>query len=234
MKSKYLAFFLVVSTFFSSCTSSKTTETSTDTSKLTEEKQTIVIISTDYGDMKAVLYNETPLHRDNFVKLIKSGYYDGCLFHRVIKEFMIQGGDPDSKNAKAGQMLGNGGPGYEIDAEFRDNLIHKKGALAAARTGDNINPQKKSSGSQFYIAQGKIYTNEELNMFEQRMGKNFNALQRDTYTSVGGIPFLDYEYTVFGQVVEGLDVIDKIAEVKKDRNDRPLSDIKMTVKIQED
>jgi peptidyl-prolyl cis-trans isomerase B (cyclophilin B) len=200
----------------------------------TKEKQTMVIISTDYGDMKAILYNETPLHRDNFIKLAKEGYYDGTLFHRVINSFMIQGGDPDSKTAKAGQMLGNGGPDYTIPAEFKTNLIHAKGALAAARTGDDINPQKASSGSQFYIAQGKVYSYEELNDFERRMGKAFNGLQRDTYMSVGGIPFLDYQYTVFGQVIEGLDVIDKIAAVQKDRYDRPLQDVKMTIKLVEE
>jgi len=234
MKQTFVTFFLFLSAVFLSCNSTKNTETNTvseSTETTPKEKETMIIISTDYGDMKAILYNETPLHRDNFINLAKSGYYDGTLFHRIIEGFMIQGGDPDSKTAKAGQMLGNGGPGYEIDAEFRTNLIHRKGALAAARTGDNINPMKKSSGSQFYIAQGKVYSYEELNQFEQRMGKMFNSLQRDTYTSVGGIPFLDYEYTVFGQVVEGLDVIDKIASVKKDRNDRPITDVKMTVKL---
>ncbi|MDR1006719.1 MAG: peptidylprolyl isomerase [Bacteroidales bacterium] len=195
------------------------------------EKQTMVLISTEYGDMKAILYNETPLHRDNFIKLVKEGYYNGTLFHRIIKDFMIQGGDPDSKTAKPGQMLGNGGPDYTIPAEFRPNLIHQKGALSAARTGDNVNPQKASSGSQFYIVQGKVYTNEELNILEKRMRKTFNSLQRDTYTSIGGTPFLDYEYTVFGRVVEGLDVIDKIAEVETDRADRPNKDVKMTIKI---
>lgn len=200
----------------------------------TKEKTTMVIISTDLGEMKAVLYNETPLHKENFIKLAKEGYFDGCLFHRVIDGFMIQGGDPDSKTAKPGQMLGQGGPGYTIPAEFKQELIHKKGALAAARMADQVNPQKASSGSQFYIAQGKSYTENELNMLSSRMGKAFNKQQIEAYTTVGGVPFLDYEYTVFGEVVEGLEVIDKIAAVEKDRRDRPVQDIKMTIKVVEE
>lgn len=200
----------------------------------TKEKTTMVIISTDLGEMKAVLYNETPLHKENFIKLAKEGYFDGCLFHRVINGFMIQGGDPDSKTAKPGQMLGQGGPGYTIPAEFKQELIHKKGALAAARMADQVNPQKASSGSQFYIAQGKSYTENELNMLSSRMGKAFNKQQMEAYTTIGGVPFLDYEYTVFGEVVEGLEVIDKIAAVEKDRRDRPVQDIKMTIKVVEE
>ena len=200
----------------------------------TKEKTTMVIISTDLGEMKAVLYDETPLHKENFIKLAKEGYFDGCLFHRVIDGFMIQGGDPDSKTAKPGQMLGQGGPGYTIPAEFKQELIHKKGALAAARMADQVNPQKASSGSQFYIAQGKSYTENELNMLSSRMGKAFNKQQMEAYTTVGGVPFLDYEYTVFGEVVEGLEVIDKIAAVEKDRRDRPVQDIKMTIKVVEE
>lgn len=200
----------------------------------TKEKTTMVIISTDLGEMKAVLYNETPLHKENFIKLAKDGYFDGCLFHRVIDGFMIQGGDPDSKTAKPGQMLGQGGPGYTIPAEFKQELIHKKGALAAARMADQVNPQKASSGSQFYIAQGKSYTENELNMLSSRMGKAFNKQQMEAYTTIGGVPFLDYEYTVFGEVVEGLEVIDKIAAVEKDRRDRPVQDIKMTIKVVEE
>ena len=200
----------------------------------TKEKTTMIIISTDLGEMKAVLYNETPLHKENFIKLAKEGYFDGCLFHRVIDGFMIQGGDPDSKTAKPGQMLGQGGPGYTIPAEFKQELIHKKGALAAARMADQVNPQKASSGSQFYIAQGKSYTENELNMLSSRMGKAFNKQQMEAYTTIGGVPFLDYEYTVFGEVVEGLEVIDKIAAVEKDRRDRPVQDIKMTIKVVEE
>ncbi len=199
----------------------------------TKEITTMVLISTNYGDMKAILYNETPLHRDNFIKLVKEGYYDGTLFHRVIDGFMIQGGDPNSKTAKPNQQLGQGGPGYTVPAEFKQELIHKKGALAAARMGDNVNPQKASSGSQFYIAQGKRYTTDELNMLQARMGKQFNQTQKDAYVNEGGVPFLDYEYTVFGQVIEGLEVIDKIAKVQKDRFDRPVEDVKMTISIVE-
>lgn len=205
-------------------------ENDSSTSK-TKQKQTMILISTNYGDMKAVLYNETPQHRDNFIKLIKESYFDGTLFHRIIDGFMIQGGDPDSKTAKPGQQLGQGGPGYTVPAEFNQELIHKKGALAAARMGDQMNPQKASSGSQFYIAQGKVYSQEELSNFEMRMGKSFNEIQKKTYTTVGGVPFLDYEYTVFGEVVEGLDVIDKIAKAAKDRSDRPTQDIKMKITI---
>ncbi|NVO18687.1 MAG: peptidylprolyl isomerase [Bacteroidetes bacterium] len=160
------------------------------------------VIHTDYGDMKGVLYNETPKHRDNFVKLAKSGFYDGTLFHRVILGFMIQGGDPDSKNAKPGQALGMGGPGYTIPAEFNLKLQHKRGALAAARLGGPSNPQKASSGSQFYIVE-----------------------------PVAGTHFLDNDYTVFGEITEGFDVITKIASVQKDGSDRPVKDVKMTVKI---
>lgn len=198
-----------------------------------KQEKTMVVISTDFGDMKAVLYDETPLHKENFVKLAKEGYFDGTLFHRVIDGFMIQGGDPDSKNAKPGQMLGQGGPDYTVPAEFNPRLIHKKGALAAARMADQVNPDKASSGSQFYIAQGKTYTKDELMNLGSRMGRSFNKTQIDAYTTVGGVPFLDYEYTVFGEVVEGLDVIDKIARVQKDNYDRPTKDIKMTIKVVE-
>lgn len=188
----------------------------------------IVEISTDFGKMKIRLYNETPKHRDNFIKLAKEGYFDGTLFHRVINSFMIQGGDPDSKTAKPGQQLGMGGPSYRVPAEFNPNLIHKKGVLAAAR---DQNPEKASSGSQFYIVQGKKYTDAELQGLVGKTGKKYSTEQINIYKTVGGTPFLDGEYTVFGEVIEGLDVIDKIAAVEKDRNDRPLKDVKMTVKI---
>jgi cyclophilin family peptidyl-prolyl cis-trans isomerase len=187
-----------------------------------------VMITTSFGTIKIKLYNETPKHRDNFIKLATSGYLNGTLFHRVIKDFMIQGGDPDSKGAKAGVMLGSGGPGYTVPAEFNSKLIHKKGALAAAR--DN-NPQKASSGSQFYIVQGKKVTDAELDNLQKTNGWTYTKEQRATYKTNGGTPFLDNSYTVFGEVYEGLDVLDKIAAVKKDQNDRPLEDIKMTVKI---
>ncbi len=193
--------------------------------------QKYVLISTSYGDMKVKLYDETPLHQENFIKLAKEGFYNGTIFHRVIKNFMIQGGDPDSKNAQAGAPLGSGGPGYTIPAEIKPGLIHKKGAIAAARLGDQINPQKNSSGSQFYIVQGKKYTDSELDMLEMRMGVKFTPEQRQTYKNIGGTPFLDNNYTVFGEVVEGLDVIDKIANAATDRRDRPVKDIKITVKV---
>jgi cyclophilin family peptidyl-prolyl cis-trans isomerase len=192
----------------------------------TSQKVVKFIIHTDLGDMKGILYNETPKHRDNFVKLAKSGYYDGLLFHRVIKDFMIQGGDPESKDAKPGQQLGSGGPGYTVPAEFNKQFIHKKGALSAARTGDNVNPMKASSGSQFYIVQGKKYPAAQL-------GSNYTEEQKKIYETLGGTPFLDNNYTVYGEITEGLDVIDKIAAVQKDGNDRPVKDIRMTIKIVE-
>ncbi|MBO7277131.1 MAG: peptidylprolyl isomerase [Bacteroidales bacterium] len=237
---KNLFLILFIGIFMSACSSKMAKIESTSPTETKEIKQetiketlTMVLISTNYGDMKAVLYDETPLHRDNFIKLVKEGYYNGTLFHRVIDGFMIQGGDPNSKTAKPNQQLGQGGPGYTIPAEFKQSLIHKKGALAAARMGDNVNPQKASSGSQFYIAQGKRYTSDELNMLSARMGRQFNQTQKDAYTNIGGVPFLDYEYTVFGEVIEGLEVIDKIAKVQKDRFDRPVEDVKMTISIVE-
>lgn len=196
--------------------------------KSTGPKMTKFVIHTDYGDMKGFLYNETPKHRDNFVKLAKAGYFDGLLFHRVISGFMIQGGDPDSKNAKPGQVLGSGGPGYTVPAEFNPKFIHKKGAMAAARTGDQINPQKASSGSQFYIVQGQKWDPAQL---EGRYPNKYSTDQKQEYKNLGGTPFLDGEYTVFGEITAGLDVLDKIAAVEKDKSDRPLKDVKMTVKI---
>jgi peptidyl-prolyl cis-trans isomerase B (cyclophilin B) len=195
------------------------------------EKQTMVLISTSYGDMKMVLYNETPQHRDNFIKLVQKEFYNGTLFHRVIKDFMIQGGDPESKVAQPGQMLGSGGPGYTVPAEFNSKFIHKKGALSAARQGDGVNPKKASSGSQFYIVQGKKSTKPELTNISRRNGISYTAEQIKAYETIGGTPFLDMNYTVFGEVIEGMDVIDKIAAVVKGRGDRPKEDIKMTMKI---
>ena len=192
----------------------------------TDKKVVKFVIHTEYGDMTGILYNETPQHRDNFVKLAKSGFYDGTLFHRVISGFMIQGGDPNSKNAKPGQQLGSGGPGYTVPAEFNKNLIHKKGALAAARLGDQGNPTKASSGSQFYIVQGKKVPAAQL-------GATYTPEQKKIYETLGGVPFLDTQYTVYGEITEGLDVIDKIAAVQKDGSDRPVKDVKMTIKIVE-
>jgi len=186
-----------------------------------------IMISTKFGDIKIKLYNETPLHRDNMVKLVSEGYYDGTLFHRVINNFMIQGGDPDSKNAPAGKMLGNGGPDYTIPAEFNPSLFHKKGALAAARTGDQVNPQKASSGSQFYIVHGQVFNEQQL----MSMGKTYTPEQISVYTSIGGTPHLDGGYTIFGEVYEGLEIIDIIARVKTGVGDRPLEDVSMTIKL---
>jgi cyclophilin family peptidyl-prolyl cis-trans isomerase len=197
----------------------------------TEKTETMVIISTDYGDMKIKLYDETPLHRDNFIKLAKEGFYDGLLFHRVIPQFMIQGGDPTSKDAKPGQQLGAGGPGYTVPAEFNPNFIHKKGALSAARQGDQVNPKRASSGSQFYVVQGKPASAQELQYLSSRTGVQYTAEQAKVYEEVGGTPFLDGQYTVFGEVVEGLDVIDKIAAVRTAPGDRPIEDVKFTVKV---
>ena len=195
------------------------------------DKETLVEISTDFGTMKFKLYNETPKHRDNFIKLAKEGFYNGTLFHRVIKDFMIQGGDPQSKNAAPDVMLGNGGPGYTIPAEFNSKLIHKKGALAAARLGDQVNPQKASSGSQFYIVQGKPMTAAELNMLAARKKITYTPEQIKTYETEGGTPFLDMDYTVFGEMISGMDVLEKIAAVATNPQNRPLQDVKMTVKV---
>jgi cyclophilin family peptidyl-prolyl cis-trans isomerase len=191
-----------------------------------KDKVTYALISTDFGDMKVKLYNSTPLHRDNFIKLANEGFFDGLLFHRVIAGFMIQGGDPDSRDAPPGKDLGMGGPGYLIPAEI--NALHFKGALAAARTQ---NPEKQSSGSQFYVVQGKPVSAQELDAVAQRSGHPYSDVQKQLYAEIGGTPMLDYEYTVFGEVVEGLEVIDAIAAVPKQAADRPVSDVRMTVKI---
>lgn len=193
------------------------------------DKSIRVKITTDSGIIIVKLYDSTPLHRDNFVKLVKQGFYDSLLFHRVIQGFMIQGGDPLSKNAAPGQPLGMGGGDMErIPAEFRNGIIHKRGALAAARDG---NPQKASSACQFYIVQGKRSTDAELGMIEQRSGVKYTEEQREIYKSMGGTPFLDHEYTVFGEVETGLEVIDKIASVAKAPGDRPIGDIRMHIEI---
>lgn len=182
----------------------------------TTEKETVVVIKTSMGTIKAKLYNDTPKHRDNFIKLVNEGWYNGSPFHRVINQFMIQGGQN-----KDGRL----DPGYRVQAEFKDNHFHKKGALCAARQPDQVNPQKASSGSQFYIVQGKVYDDRTLDMFEGRMGKVFSARQRQAYRTVGGTPHLDGEYTVFGEVIEGLEVVDKIAAVKTGRMDVPVEPV---------
>ena len=273
---KQLIFFTAIALFsVSSCQSGNTNKNEVNTSGIGNKTDgdTLILIETPYGNMKIKLYDQTPKHKANFIKLAKKGYYNDLLFHRVINQFMIQGGDPDSKNATSEKMLGNGGPGYEIDAEFNDSLFHKKGVIAAAREGDDVNPLKKSSGSQFYIVQGRIFTDEELDKLEEQSsvgnyiashpeitkeatnyritGNNsaFNKLieaikkkdnfkitkisdyKRTIYKTIGGTPHLDNNYTVFGELVEGLDVIDKIAAVKTDKNDRPIEDVKMTIKV---
>ncbi len=190
-------------------------------------KGTRVEMVTNYGRIALLLYDETPLHRDNFIKLATNRVFDGLLFHRVIEKFMIQGGDPTSKDAEPGKMLGDGTLGYNIPAEFRPELFHKRGALCAAREGDMVNPKKESSASQFYIVQGRVWNTEELDNLQKRMKREISAEQRDVYTTIGGTPFLDGEYTVFGEVIEGMEVVDKIAAVKCDKNDRPLEDVRI-------
>ena len=195
------------------------------------QERTTVLISTSLGDMVVELYNETPQHRDNFIKLVKERFYDGTLFHRIIPSFMIQGGDPDSKAAAPNVRLGNGGPGYTIPAEFVDGLYHKKGVLAAARLGDAVNPKKESSGSQFYLVQGQVFTEEKLSSFGFRSGKKYTEEQTKTYVTIGGTPHLDGAYTVFGEVVKGLDIIELIANQRRDKNNRPLKDVEMSISI---
>lgn len=187
-----------------------------------QEKETLVLIKTSLGDITVKLYNDTPLHRDNFIKLINEGWYNNSPFHRVINNFMIQGGQNQD---------GSVDPGYTIPAEFRANHIHKKGALAAARQGDHVNPKKASSGCQFYIVQGQVLTDAHIQMYQQRMGLTFTKEQIEAYTTVGGTPHLDGEYTVFGEVVEGLDIIDKIAKVKTGYMDVPVEAVTMTIEI---
>lgn len=188
----------------------------------------LIEIETEFGVMLAELFSSTPKHRDNFVKLAEEGYYNDLLFHRVINGFMIQGGDPNSRNAPAGQSLGFGGPNYQVPAEFVDSLVHVKGAICAARTN---NAEKKSSGSQFYIVHGGPVKEEMLTQIENARGFRYTPEQRQAYTQLGGTPHLDREYTVYGRIVEGLDVIDKIAAVQTDGNNRPKADVKMTVRV---
>ncbi|MCM1028576.1 MAG: peptidylprolyl isomerase [Pseudoflavonifractor sp.] len=242
------------------------------------KEDVIVEMNTSMGPVKLLLYGDTPRHLDNFVKLASEGFYDGLLFHRVINEFMVQGGDPDSRNASSGARLGAGDVDYQIDAEIvYPRHFHKRGALAAARQGDSVNPEKKSSGSQFYIVTGKTYTDAQLDQMEQRLNLNkqkeifdslvsarhdsimamrrnrdqaalqalqeklvaqsaeelakapvkFTPEQREAYTTVGGTPHLDNAYTVYGEVIEGMDVIDAIQKAETDPSDRPLSDIRI-------
>lgn len=223
---KKISFLLVFLSFFFCVFAQKS-----DKQKKDNEKVYYVKIETSMGDMVVKLYNETPNHRDNFIKLVEDGTYNDLLFHRVISKFMIQGGDPNSRNAKPGQMLGDGGLQYTIPAEFNPALYHKKGALAAARQSDQVNPKKESSSCQFYIVQGEVWTADRLKMVEQRMGKSFTPEQVEAYATIGGTPFLDGDYTVFGEVVEGLEVIDKIAAVQCGPMDRPVEDVKMKMTV---
>jgi cyclophilin family peptidyl-prolyl cis-trans isomerase len=190
---------------------------------------TYAVIETDYGIMKLELYDSTPKHKENFIKLAKEGYYDGLLFHRVMSGFMIQGGDPNSRDAAPGAPLGAGGPDYKIDAEI--GSPHFRGALSGARQPDSVNPEKKSSGSQFFIVDGSPQAEANLRAVEQQKGIRYSDAQIQKYMNVGGYPSLDNEYTVFGEVVEGFEVIDKIAELPKDARNRPNQDVRMKVRI---
>jgi cyclophilin family peptidyl-prolyl cis-trans isomerase len=193
-----------------------------------KDRKRDVLLQTSMGDIILRLSDSTPLHRDNFLKLTKTGFYDSVLFHRVISKFMIQGGDPNSKNAKPGELLGNGGPSYKVPAEIRQTLFHKKGVLAAARSD---NPEKASNGSQFYIVQGKIFTDAGLDSVETyRLKRKIPVEQREVYKKIGGTPHLDQTYTVYGEVVKGLDVVEKISLVPTSKGtdrDRPLQDVKI-------
>ncbi|MGE4541159.1 MAG: peptidylprolyl isomerase [Bacteroidales bacterium] len=189
-----------------------------------QKPETLVLIKTPMGDITAKLYNDTPKHRDNFIKLVNEGWYEGSPFHRVINNFMIQGG---------GNANGQQDPGYTIDAEILPQYFHKKGALAAARMGDNVNPQRKSSGSQFYIVQGQKYDANNLAMSSSRNGISYTDEQKNAYSTLGGTPHLDGAYTVFGEVVSGFEVIDKIAAVQTGRMDRPVEEVTMSIEILE-
>lgn len=198
--------------------------------KKRDHKRDIEMVTTE-GTIVLRLYDATPLHRDNFLRLVKTHYFDSLLFHRVIEHFMIQSGDPDSKRAEAGKPLGEGGPAYTVPAEFNVSLFHKKGTLAAARESDDVNPQKASSASQFYIVQGKKYTDGALDTLEQKkLKRKIPAEQREVYKTLGGTPSLDQKYTVFGEVVKGLEIVDKIAAVPTSKGedlDRPLQDVRI-------
>jgi len=228
MKKKTTVFALLMIGFTVAGLAQKKNERNVSLAPEPSAKERMVLISTDYGDMKVKLYNATPKHRDNFIKLAQQGFYDSLLFHRVIRNFMIQGGDPKSKNAPAGMGLGSGDIGYTVPAEFVDSIFHKKGALCAARTD---NPEKASSSCQFYIVQGQVYSPEQLNQLETQRGIKFSPKQREVYGKLGGTPQLDRAYTVYGEVVEGLDVIDKIAAVKTAPGDRPVQDVRMKIKV---
>lgn len=204
--------------------------TSTQVVEIDSPEECLVEMETSMGTMIILLYSSTPNHRDNFIKLIEDGFYEDLLFHRVMNGFMIQGGDPNSKNASPNARLGSGGPGYQIPAEFVDSLVHIKGALAAARQPDHVNPQLKSSGSQFYIVHGTSVTSESLDQFERRTGVKYTEAQRKKYYDFGGTPQLDRNYVVYGQVIHGLEVIDKIAGTPVNGT-RPKTDVKMKIQV---
>ena len=190
------------------------------------------MMETTMGPIVLQLYNQTPMHRDNFIKLAEEGTYDGLLFHRVIEKFMIQGGDPKSRDAEPDMMLGEGSLGYTVPAEIVPELFHRRGALCAARQGDEVNPERESSASQFYIVQGEVFSLEMLKKIGERFKKKYTKEQEKVYATEGGAPHLDGDYTVFGQVIEGMDVVDKIAASKCDKNNRPVEDVRIiTVKI---
>ncbi len=189
------------------------------------KKNKFVIMNTSLGIIKIEVFNDVPQHANNFLKLAKEGFYDSLLFHRVIPQFMIQGGDPDSKNAASGQMLGNGDLGYKVPAEFMlPKYYHKKGALAAAR--DN-NPEKASSACQFYLVVGKLFTDEDLDKMEAKTGVKYSEQARKDYKTIGGTPHLDGAYTVYGQVVKGQEIVDIISNVSRNKSDRPEQDIRI-------
>ncbi len=219
MKIKKLMLSALVVIILASCSTSQNVNKN--------EMETQVLIKTTEGDITIKLYNETEAHKTNFVKLVEENYYDGLLFHRVIEGFMAQAGDPASKDAGLNAHLGSGGPGYTVAAEICPKYYHKKGSLSAARTGDQMNPTRRSSGSQFYLVTGKVMTDAELNQLETQMHTKFTEEQRADYTTIGGTPFLDGQYSVFGEVVEGMDVVDKIEKVEKGKNDRPKNDVKI-------
>ncbi len=223
---KYL-FYLLIFFFITSCSVFR----SSNTGSTAGTSNHFIKIETDSGTMVVRLSNKTPQTTGNFLKLVKEHYYDGLLFHRVIKGFMIQGGDPDSKNAPAGKVLGEGGLGYTVPAEFDTTLFHQKGAIAMARENNDVNPKKASSSTQFYIVEGRTFTDVEMNKIEETFKIIIPQSHRAIYRTTGGAPFLDMNYTVFGQVVNGLDVIDKIAQAAKDQHDRPLHDIKMKITV---
>lgn len=192
---------------------------------ISSQGQTLISMETSAGEIIIKLYDDTPIHKTNFLKLIEEGFYDSLLFHRVIKDFMMQGGDPNSKNASRYKKLGTGGPGYTMNAEITPQHIHQRGALAAARNPDNINPNKKSNGSQFYIVTGRKYPRKYLPRFEENRGKKYSEKELITYETLGGAPHLDGLYTVFGVVMRGLDVVEKVCNAPVNGANRPLKDV---------